>query len=189
MATLRQQLFHILHRPTPTSSAARYVNYFLAFVILANCAAVALETVPVIGIPHHTLFAWLEAGSTGFFIIEYLLRLWVCVEQTRLTHPIGGRLRYALQPLPALDLLVIVTFWAPWDLRFLRIFRLTRLLRVLHLEELDHSFQSVAKAVSRRKHLLVISVFMMVITAYCFAALLVSQRGIDGGNWCGSGEW
>ncbi|MFZ6655768.1 ion transporter [Undibacterium sp. TJN19] len=168
----RARLFHILHKPSRSNAATRYINYFLAAAILINCAAVALETVPTIEEPNKLFFHFLEVFSTSLFIVEYLLRVWVCVEQERFANPITGRIRYALQPLPLLDLLVILTFWAPWDFRFLRIFRLTRLLRVLNLEELDHSFKSISHALARRKHLLIVSILMMVITAYCFAALL-----------------
>lgn len=172
MEPLRQRLFHILHRPVPSNRAARYFNYVLAAVILANCTAVALETIDSIYTPNRSIFLALEAFSTGFFIVEYLLRLWVCVEQTRYQQAVVGRLKYALHPLPLLDLLVIVTRWAPWDLRFLRIFRLSRLLRVLRLDDLDRSYQGIVNAVARRKHLLTISMLMMLITTYCLAALL-----------------
>ncbi|MES2037812.1 MAG: ion transporter [Pseudomonadota bacterium] len=169
---LRARLFNILHKPSRSNALTRYINYFLAAVILINCIAVALETVPSIGGPNKALFHIIEVFSTSLFIVEYLLRLWVCVEQGRFTSPVGGRFKYALQPLSLLDLLVILTFWAPWDLRFLRIFRLTRLLRVLNLEGLDHSFKSISNALAKRKHLLIVAILMMVITAYCFAALL-----------------
>ncbi len=172
MQTIRLSLFTILHKPVPTHRVTRYFNYFLAAIIVANCAAVALETVPSIFEPNRLLFRALEAFSTGFFIIEYALRLWVCVEQDRYSKPVSGRLKYAAHPLPLFDLIVIATLWAPWDLRFLRIFRLSRLLRVLHLEGLDHSFKAIVGAVGRRKHLLVISTLMMLITTYCFAAVL-----------------
>ena len=172
MESLRLRLFHILHRPSPANRMVRRVNYVLAAVIVANCVAVALETVPSIYQANRSLFFALEVFSTGFFIIEYLLRLWVCVEQVRYSSPVSGRLKYALHPLPLLDLIVIATLWAPLDLRFLRIFRLSRLFRVLHLEELDHSFQAVSAAIGRRKSLLVISLLMMLITIYCLAALL-----------------
>lgn len=172
MEPFRLRLFRILHRPAPTSLAARYFNYLLAAVILVNCAAVALETVPSVFEPNRMVFTALEAFSTGFFLVEYALRLWVCVEQPRYAKPFSGRLSYALHPLPFLDLLVILTLWAPWDLRFLRIFRLSRLLRVLNLDGLDRSFQAISGAVARRRHLLVTSMLVMLITVYCFAALL-----------------
>ena len=172
MESARFRLFLILHKPAPTHALTRYVNYLLAGVILMNCAAVALETVPAIHEPNRNLFRALEFFSTVFFIIEYLLRLWVCVERPEFSAPVSGRLRYALRPLPLLDLIVILTLWAPWDLRFLRIFRLSRLLQVLHLEGLDHSLQAVLKAIRRRKSLLAISLLMMAITIYCLASLL-----------------
>lgn len=170
--TFQGKLFHILHKPAPTSLAGRYVNYFLTAIILINCAAVALETVPSVYRGREIAFFWLEAVSTGIFLVEYVARLWVCVEQTRFARPVVGRLHYALQPLPLLDLIVIATYLAPVDLRFLRIFRLTRLLRVLNLEAFDQSLQSVSRSLGRRKHLLIVSVAAMLTVAYCFAALL-----------------
>lgn len=168
----RQAVFHVLHKPLPNSRAARYVNYLLALLIVVNCAAVALETVPGIYVGNEVLFFWLEAASTSIFTLEYLLRIWVCVEQTRFSSPIAGRLRYARQVLPLLDLVVISTFFAPVDLRFLRIFRLTRLLRVFHLKDFDQSMSAVVLAVGRRKHLLWVSLTMMLIAVYCTAAML-----------------
>ena len=41
--------------------AARYFNYVLAAVILANCTAVALETIESIYLPNRALFRTLEA--------------------------------------------------------------------------------------------------------------------------------
>ncbi|WP_412478497.1 ion transporter [Azonexus sp. IMCC34839] len=170
--TVRQSVFHVLHKPLPNSRVARYVNYALALLILSNCAAVALETVPSINQTHQSLLFWLEAISTSVFVVEYMARLWVCVEQTRLSHPVFGRVRYVFQPLPLLDFIVIATYFAPVDLRFLRIFRLTRLLRVLHLDSFDYSMQRVGRAIGQRKHLLVMSVALMLIAVYCLAALL-----------------
>ena len=168
----RQTLFHILHKPLPHSHAARWVNYSLAALIVITSIAVALETLPALSLKYRHAFVTLEIAATGIFIVEYLLRLWVCVEQTRLSHPLWGRLRYALQPLPLLDLIVIITCFAPLDLRFLRVFRLTRLLRVMHLDEYDQSFQTIWHAIQRRKNMLIVSVILMLIAIYWSAALL-----------------
>lgn len=165
-------MFHVLHKPLPNSRAARYVNYMLALLIVVNCAAVALETVPTIYAGNEGLFFGLEVASTSVFVIEYLLRIWVCVEQTRFSRPFVGRLNYSRQILPVLDLVVISTFFAPVDLRFLRIFRLTRLLRVFHLKDFDQSMSAVVLAIGRRKHLLWVSLTMMLIAVYCTGAML-----------------
>lgn len=170
--SLRRRLFHILHKPTPDNLAARYANYVLAFLIIANCAAVALETIPELYASYATGFVILEAISTAIFTVEYVLRLWVCVEQQRLARPIAGRIRYMFQPLPLLDLIVITTYLAPVDLRFLRIFRMVRLLRVLRLGDYEASLEAVSTAIARRRSMLVVAVTMMMIAVYCSAAVL-----------------
>ncbi len=168
----RKAWFHILHKPLPTNNWARVVNYFLAVVILANCTAVALETVESIYATREAVFAYLETISTGIFVVEYCLRLWVCVEPPRFSRPFIGRVKYAFHPLPLLDLIVIATYFAPVNLRFLRIFRLTRLLRVLHLEEFDESMQAVWRGIEKQKYMLVVSLTLMLIAVYFAAAMI-----------------
>lgn len=128
---LRHQIFTILHRPVPGTRYAGVVSFVLTALIILNCVAVSLETVNAIYEPYKDIFRSIEIGSAIVFLIEYLCRLWVCVEQPQYSSPVLGRLRYAIRPLPVLDLLVLLTFFAPVDLRFLRVFRITRLLRVL----------------------------------------------------------
>lgn len=169
---LRAQLFHILHKPSATHPIARYANYFLTFLIVTNALFVALETVPEVGIRYRTPFWWFEAVSTGLFIIEYLTRLWVCVEQGRYVHPVSGRLRYAVQPLPLLDLTVIVTYWMPIDLRFLRVARMVRLLKVLRLAHFEESLDKIADGLRKRRALIVVAITMMVLCIYASSSLV-----------------
>ena len=168
----RKQLFLILHRPAHGTKFAQPVSIFLAALIVVNCLALSIETVPSIYANYSGLFEWLEVISTGIFAVEYFLRLWVCVEQQKFSQAIAGRMRYAFSPLAILDLLAILAFFAPVDLRFLRIFRLTRLLRVLHLEVFNRSMQAIFDAVVRRRHLLYVSVAMMAAAVYCTAVLI-----------------
>lgn len=106
------------------------------------------------------------------FLIEYLLRLWVCVEQTRFSRSVTGRLRYMVQPFPVLDLLVLATYFAPVDLRFLRIFRILRILRVLNLDSLDDSLRVLLQAIRRRRDILITSILIMLIATYALAAAI-----------------
>jgi voltage-gated potassium channel len=169
---LRQKLFHILHKPSPQNPWARYVNYLLAAFIVANALLVAIETVPSIGPAFRPIFLGFEILSTSIFAVEYLARLWVCVEQGRYSQPIVGRLKYALSPLPILDLIVILTFWSPVDLRFLRVARMARLLKVLNLAHFEKSLVRLGDALSRRRELLIVAVVMMVLCIYASAAIL-----------------
>lgn len=168
----RKKLFHILHKPSPQNPWARYVNYLLAAFIVANALFVAIETVPSLGPSFRSYFLGFEILSTSIFAVEYLTRLWVCVEQGRYAQPVRGRLRYVLSPLPILDLIVIMTFWSGVDLRFLRVARMVRLLKVLNLAHFEKSLTRVGAALSRRKELLIVAVVMMVLCIYASAAIL-----------------
>ena len=120
----RNHLFHILHRPLPGTRYARPVSIFLAAIIVINCLALSLETVAAIHAGHAWFFHWLEIASTAIFAVEYVLRVWTCVEEPKYAGAVTGRLRYIASPLAILDLLAILAYFAPLDLRFLRIFRL-----------------------------------------------------------------
>lgn len=169
---LRAQLFHVLHKPDPANPIARYVNYVLALLIVSNAACVALESVQSISSEFSTAFRYFEYFSTTVFVVEYCTRLWVCVEQSRYVQPIVGRLRYALHPLPLLDLLVIATFWAPIDLRFLRVARMVRLLKVLRLESFEYALQRIGESLDRRKELLLVAIVLMLLSIYASAAVV-----------------
>ncbi|MDI1267868.1 MAG: ion transporter [Polaromonas sp.] len=168
----KQRLFHILHKPSRQNPWARYVNYLLAALIVSNALFVAVETVPSIGPIYKPYFLAFEVLSTSIFAIEYLARLWVCVEQDRYSHPVWGRIRYALSSLAILDLIVILTFWSSVDLRFLRVARMVRLLKVLNMAHFEQSLTRVGAALSKRRELLIVSVVMMVLCIYASAAVL-----------------
>jgi voltage-gated potassium channel len=169
---LRAQLFAILHAPEPGNRTARWVNYFLAALIIANAVAITLETVPGINRALDRTLWWLEAISTAIFVVEYVARVWTCVEQQHLSRPIRGRLRFALQPLALLDLIAVATYWTPWDLRFLRVVRLVRLLKIFHLYEFEAALDRLTVSLARRKELLFVSVTLMALFVYLAASLL-----------------
>lgn len=172
MSALRLRLFHILHKPDPGNLWARLAGIALAALIVINAIAVAAETVPGILQQWQRPFEILEAVSTVIFAIEYAMRVWTAVEQPHLARPITGRLRYMMQPLALLDLIVVVTYFLPIDLRFIRILRLVRLLRVLGLAQLDAALQEIGDAVNRRLQLLIASVVLVCVAIYFSAALL-----------------
>ena len=169
---LRARLFAVLHVPDPGNRHARWANYFLATLIIANAVSVTLETVPGINRNLARTLWWFEAVSTGLFIIEYLGRVWTCVEQGHLSRPVAGRLRFMRQPLALLDLVAILTYWTPWDLRFLRVVRLVRLLKILHLYEFEAALERFAVSLAKRKELLWVSLALMVMFVYLASSLL-----------------
>jgi voltage-gated potassium channel len=115
---------------------ARVVTLLIVMLVLFNVVANVLASVQSFYARYsHTLFIF-EAVSTLIFSIEYLSRLWSCVESDddRFRAPLTGRLRFALTPMMLIDLLAILPFyllmWTSIDLLFLRVFRLFRIFKL-----------------------------------------------------------
>lgn len=117
--------------------AAAAFEYFMIVLILANVAAVALETVPTLWARYGTWFIIFDTVSVAIFTIEYCLRVWASAENfsEKDGTPLQKRLRYMASPLAIVDLLAILPFYlgafTSLDLRALRIFRLLRLFKLV----------------------------------------------------------
>lgn len=110
---------------------------FLIVLIIANAAAVTVESVPKYGAAYRVYFDWFEVFSVAVFSVEYFLRLWTSVDDPRFagSGPIMSRLRCMVQPYMLIDLIAIgpaylALFMPVADLRILRLFRLIRLLKI-----------------------------------------------------------
>jgi voltage-gated potassium channel len=170
--SLRHSAHLLLHNPSGKHPVTAWLNRFLVALILANAAAVAIETVAGLYLGNEGAFRTFEALSTVVFLIEYLARLWCCVEQEAYAHPWSGRLRWATRPVAFLDLIVIATFFASVDLRFLRLARLFRLLRVLNLDAMARTYEILKTSIAARKDLLLVSAVLMLIALFSSASLL-----------------
>ena len=137
--TLRRRIYELVDASPSEDGSPPHFDWFdrfLALLIILNVAAVVIETVEPLGRRFRTGFHWFEVLSVAVFTAEYVLRLWSCTADPRYSHPITGRLRFALRPLVLVDLLAILPAYLPdtaVDLRFLRALRLLRILRVLKL--------------------------------------------------------
>lgn len=132
--SMRQRAFSILEDTGQRKGLARTLNILLILLITINVLAVALETVDVLQERHAAFFAALEVFSIAVFSVEYLLRLWVSVENKRFSDFQFPRLRYAFSAMALVDLLAILPFFLTLlftvDLRFLRVLRLLRVFKL-----------------------------------------------------------
>lgn len=170
--TLRKSAHLLLHNPTGRNPLSAWLNRLIALLIVANATAVALETVPSLYQGREQFFGAFEAASTLFFLIEYLTRLWCAVEQPKYANPVWGRIRWAMSPVALLDLIVVATYFAPIDLRFLRLARLLRLLRVFSLDGMASTYEHLRGSIAARRELLLVSAVLMLIALFFSASLL-----------------
>jgi voltage-gated potassium channel len=104
-------------------------DYFIIVLIIINVAAVSLETVESIKAQYHSFFYYFECFSIAIFATEYILRIWACNINPQYSHPLYGRLRFAIKPIVIIDLLSFLPFFFPvWklDLRHLQMFKMIR---------------------------------------------------------------
>jgi len=136
--SLRAKTYQLLESETQKSLAAKTVTFFLILLILANVSAVILESEADFNEQFRQQFYWFEIVSLSIFCIEYLLRLWCCVESSKYQHlsPVKARLNYITTPIAIIDFIAILPFIIAVlftiDLRSLRLLRVLRLLKLTH---------------------------------------------------------
>ncbi len=151
------------------------IDRFMALLIVANVVAVIISTVKPIYLAYRFWFDAFETFSVIVFTVEYALRLWACTVLPEFSHPIFGRIRYALKPLLIVDLLAILPFYIPMiglDLRILRILRIFRILRILKLERYFKAMSLIVRVFKRTMDQLVSALIVVGILLILVASLM-----------------
>ncbi|TRX54952.1 ion transporter [Thalassomonas sp. M1454] len=172
ISTLRKQAFQLLERHNHNSVFAKYFNLFLIILIITNVIAVIFESDAKISQQYHAEFALFEVISISIFTIEYLVRLWVCVESYQLSAlpTFKARLKYIMSPIAIIDLIAIAPFFISLfisiDLRQLRLLRVMRLLKLTHYFKGFTLFVTVvAKEIKSITATIMVMLFLIVIAA------------------------
>jgi voltage-gated potassium channel len=153
------------------SGASRFFDISTIILILLSVLMVVLDTAPELSGEHKPFFFIVELLAVTLFTIEYLLRVWTCVDDARgrYNHPIEGRLRYMLTPLALIDLMAILVFFFTFFDRFtfLRVLRLLKLLRyAAALDMLISAIRSERRALSGAAILMAVLLVTMSSLAY-----------------------
>lgn len=166
MLTLKQKAAALLESSGPYQKAGRFLDIFLITLITINVIAIVLESVASLAEQYYATFLAIEIGSVAIFTIEYLCRLWCCVEKIEYKEQsksnLNARLKYALSPLALIDLLAIapslLMVFFSFDLRFLRV---VRLLRIFKLTRYSKAMQLLLAAFREESSSLMAAFFIM----------------------------
>jgi len=133
---IRKRLWQILEKGNEKDKASVYTDIFLITLIILNIVAVVLETVDSIYNVYKIYFIIFERVSTFIFLIEYIMRVWVSIEQNSSKKKLSKvvvRLKYMTTWPAIIDLLAVLSGLLPMifeiDLRILRALRMLRLLK------------------------------------------------------------
>lgn len=136
LSAIRVRLHDILEAGHSDDRTSRLIDTFLVLLIVTNVTAFAVETVDWVAVSYGPQLELFNTISVLIFTIEYVLRLWVCVELPLLSNdpPWLARLKFARRPLLVIDLLAILPFYLAFlfgaDLRILRVLRLLRFFKI-----------------------------------------------------------
>ena len=173
--SLRRRVFDVVEDVGGKALLPRLFATALIALILTNVIVAILETVPSLSAEHGRLFELVEHASLIVFTVEYLVRLWVCVEQPRYRgRPAWrARLAYVVTPAAIIDLIAVLPFFLGlvFDLN-LRTVVLLRLLRLFKLGRYSTGFQSLIEAVRREQEAL-LAAFLVLLSVVLVAATLI----------------
>ncbi|HEY3779230.1 MAG TPA: cyclic nucleotide-gated ion channel [Rhizomicrobium sp.] len=177
---LRQWTHTLLEEGQLDSTWGRIIEAFLTGLIVANVAAVALESIPAIYARFAPLFLAFEEFSLAAYTLEYLARLWSAPEDPRIAAKgnARGRVTFALRPLMIVDFLAIAPSFAGLffglDLRVLRIFRLFRLLK---LARYSQALQALLAVLAAERSALFASAILLFATVCFYGELMHLVEG------------
>ncbi|MGH6888016.1 MAG: cyclic nucleotide-gated ion channel [Rhizomicrobium sp.] len=178
--SLRQWTHTLLEEGQLESLRGRLIEGFLTGLIIANVAAVALESIPSL----YARFAWaflaFEEFSLAAYTLEYVARVWSAPEDPRIAAkgPVAGRIAFALRPMMIVDFLAIAPSFAGLffglDLRVLRIFRLFRLLK---LARYSQALQALLSVLAAERSALFASAILLFATVCFYGELMHLVEG------------
>ena len=168
----RKRVAELLEAQRPNDPWGRVVDFFLVTLIFANVVMVVLETEEGFSAGWSGFFWRFELFSVAIFTVEYLLRLWSCVDREGQPKrsPAKARLRWVFSPLGLIDLLAILPFYiflllpgGAHSLLMLRIFRGLRLLRVFKLTRYSPALRILTSVLYREANTLLVVTFVMMV--------------------------
>jgi voltage-gated potassium channel len=163
------------------SRASKYVEWIITFVVLTNCTAVVLDSVPDIHASYKDFFHEFEFWSVMFFSAEYILRAWSY--GARYTKENGGAWRGRKEYMFSFFGLIDFFATAPFYIHFLfpyldlRVLRVLRLLRILKLSNYNTALQDLFVAVKSERKAFGSALFLLVIATIVSASLMYFAEG------------
>ena len=171
---LQRKVFQLLERGRRRDFAARAFDAFMIAVILVNVAATILGTSPAIAEAYGARLLLLDRVCVVIFVLEYVARLWTCVELPG-TREVGDsqvwRRHYALTPMMLVDLASLLPFVLEVVFPGVAEIQLLRLVRFLKIARYTTALSSIGHVIAEVYRPLVACLVL-------FAALVIGVSAI-----------
>lgn len=175
LSSLRSMAYRQLEPAAWPRKGLSPVNLALVVLVIVAVLEAVLDTEPMISGGREELFAGVELGLGIVFLVEYLARLWIAVENPRFRNSRFPRLRYALTPIAIIDLLAVLpalfAFGGAPSL-LLRFFRILRILRLAKLGRMSNAWEHIREAFYDRRHEFALILGLLLLTVLISGSLM-----------------
>jgi len=163
---------------SPKQPLSRYTEWLISAVVLINCSAVILDSVPEIHAVYKDFFHELEFWSVMFFTTEYLMRVW-SLGAKHADNSWKGRREYMFSGFGLIDFFATMPYYLQvfFPLLDLRILRVLRLLRILKLSKYNSALQDLFSAVYSERRAFGSAAFLLTIATIVSASLMHFAEG------------
>ena len=166
---------------SPKHVLSRYVEWAITIVVLVNCSAVILDSIPEVHADYKDFFHELEFWSVMFFTLEYVLRVWSLGVKFKADEGGAwkGRKGYVFSAFGLIDFFATMPFYMHmfFPTLDLRILRVLRLLRILKLSKYNTALQDLFAAVHSERRAFGSAAFLLVIVSIVSASLMHFAEG------------
>jgi voltage-gated potassium channel len=172
--TFRQKIHALVFESAYGGKLQGIFDTFIGVWVIISVLAVVLESIHSVSYLINLEFVILDTVAVGIFTLEYLMRIYACVEEPKFRHGFLGRFKQARSTSTLIDLLAILPFFlevllgSVLDLRFLRTFRLARLLK---LTRYNDSTKILTTVIAREWPVISASAFIMILMVIMTASL------------------
>ena len=172
--TFRQKIHAMVFENEYGGKLQSIFETFIGVWVIISVLAVVLESIHSVHYLINLEFVILDTIAVAIFTVEYLMRIYACVEEPRFRHGFLGRFKQARSTSTLIDLLAILPFFleillsSVLDLRFLRTFRLARLLK---LTRYNDSTKILTTVIAREWPVISASAFIMILMVVMTASL------------------
>ena len=180
MLELRKKAYRQLEPAAWRRKGLSPVNHFLVYLIIIAVLEAVIDTEPVVSEGRELLLNNIEFGLGLIFLVEYVARLWVAVENPRFAKYRYPRLRYAITPIAIIDLVAVIpalfAFSGASSL-VLRFFRVVRMIRLAKLGRTSKAFKLLREAFVQKRQEFALILGMLMVTILAAGSLLYWAEG------------
>lgn len=173
--SLQQNIYNILEYSDPRHIFSLLDDLLITILTSISVSAFILETSTRFSNQHGAVFELIEIYVTGFFTVEYFLRIWICTVNPKYRHPIWGRLKYLMTPLAIIDLVAILPFYLQVlfpSLEFVKFTLLLRLFRLFKISRYSESLRTIIKVIVLKKEELIATLLVVIFVLVFVSSLM-----------------